>query len=280
LPPYLPKAPVAGELTLAGSTAMNQLAHLWAGGLAQLHPGAMPRLAKGEMQIGLMSRPLTEKEIKAGGVVAFATAKDVLGIVVHPDNPLEALTLEQGVQLLRDPQSPEQPGARTWGQLGLANEWTQEPITLYGRSAGAGAWGYLVNRFIGEGAAARATTDCSGYADICKSVAKNRGGVGYVSLSLAPPEVGKVLALQLSTGEVIPTPQPGQPVDRRYPLVRELYVVLKWKSGEALSPMAEELLRYVLSRSGQEDAVKAGFIPMRRDEVLASRDQLGWTGKR
>jgi hypothetical protein len=36
----------------------------------------------------------------------------------------------------------------------------------------------------------------------------------------------------------------------------------------------------VLSRSGQEDVVKAGFIPMRRDEVLTSRDQLGWTGKR
>ncbi|HYO26041.1 MAG TPA: hypothetical protein VEQ85_13945, partial [Lacipirellulaceae bacterium] len=40
LPPYLPKAPVAGELTLAGSTAMNQLAHLWASGLGHLHTGA------------------------------------------------------------------------------------------------------------------------------------------------------------------------------------------------------------------------------------------------
>jgi hypothetical protein len=36
----------------------------------------------------------------------------------------------------------------------------------------------------------------------------------------------------------------------------------------------------VLSRSGQEDAVKAGLLPLRRDEVLASRDALGWTGAR
>jgi phosphate transport system substrate-binding protein len=292
LPPYLPKAPVEGELTLAGSTAMNQLAHLWAGGLANLHPKAklkiamyesgqvLPRLAKGEMQIGLMSRPLTEKELKDGGVVAFATAKDVLGIIVHPDNPLEALTLEQGVGILRDPKSKDVPGAQTWGQLGVEGAFAKEPITLYGRTAGAGAWGYLVNRFLGEGAASRSSTDCTGYADICKNVAKNRGGVGYVSLSLAPPEVGKVVGLQLNTGEVIPAPKAGEALDPRYPLVRELYVVLKWKAGEPLSPLAEEFLRYVLSRSGQEDAVKAGLLPLRRDEVLASRDQLGWTGKR
>ena len=292
LPPYLPKAPVEGTLILAGSSAMNQLAHLWACGLGDLHSGAkisidmyesgqvLPRLAKGEMQIGLMSRPLTEKELKDGGVVAFAAAKDVLGIVVNPDNPLEAISLEQGVQLLRDPKSAERTGAATWGQLGLEGKWKEVPITLYGRSAGAGAWGYLVNRFLGEGAASRASTDCTGYADICQRVAKDRGGVGYVSLSLSPPEVGKILALQIDTGETIPPPQAGEPVDPRYPLVRELYVVLKWKPGDTLSPLAHEFLSYVLSRSGQEDVVKAGFIPMRRDEVLASRDQLGWTGKR
>lgn len=292
LPPYLPKAPVDGELLLAGSSAMNQLAQLWASGLTHLHSGAklkvnmyesaqvLPRLANGEMQIGLMSRPLTEKELKDGGIVAFATAKDVIGIVVNPANPLDALTLEQGVALLRDPKAAQNPGATTWGQLGLDGEWKNLPITLYGRTAGAGAWGYLVNRFLGEGAPSRSSTDCTGYADICQHVAKDRGGVGYVSLSLAPPEAGKILGLQLNTGETVPAPNGGEQVDPRYPLVRELYVVLKWKQGEPMSPLAEEFLRYVLSRSGQEDVVKAGFIPMRRDELLASRDLLGWTGKR
>jgi hypothetical protein len=60
--------------------------------------------------------------------------------------------------------------------------------------------------------------------------------------------------------------------------VRQLFVVLKWEQGKPMPAMTEELLRYVLSRSGQEDAVKAGLLPLRRDEVLASRDALGWTG--
>jgi len=240
----------------------------------------LPRLGKGEMQIGLMSRPLTEQELKSNGVVALATAKDVLGVVVHPDNPLEHLTIDQGVQILRDPKSTDQPGAKTWGQLGLKGEWALLPITLYGRTSGAGAWGYLTNRFLGEGAAARAGKDCSGYAEICKTVAKDRGGVGYLSLSLSPPNAGKVLPLVLDTGEIVPAPAYGEPADPRYPLVRQLFVVLKWDASKPLSPAAEELLRYVLSRSGQEDAIKSGFLPLRRDEVLASRDQLGWTGVR
>jgi phosphate transport system substrate-binding protein len=199
---------------------------------------------------------------------------------VNLANPIEHLSVDQGLQLLRDPKSAADAGATKWGQLGLTGEWANTPITLYGRSEGAGAWGYLVNRFLGDGAASRKCADCNSYAEICQKVSQDRGGVGYVSLSLAPPQVGKILPLVLNTGEVIAAPKNGEPVDPRYPLVRELYVVLKWKDGDKLSPLAEEFLRYVLSRSGQQDAVKAGLLPLRRDEVLASRDQLGWTGLR
>jgi phosphate transport system substrate-binding protein len=291
LPPYLPKAPVEGELKLGGSSAMAELAQLWAGGLSHLHPAAklpiqtfssgevLSRLAAGEMEVGLMSRPLTAKELKQSGVVAIATARDVLGIVIHGDAPIDALTLEQGVRLLRDPNAADQPGARTWGDLGIQGAWATQPITLFGRNASTGAWGYLTNRFLSEGVASRTPTECAGYAEICDKVAKTPGSVGYVSLSLASP-TGKVLALTLTTGETIAAPRPGEPVDPKYPLVRELYVVIKRNADGSLSPLAEEFLRYVLSRPGQEDTVKAGFLPLRRDEVLASRDQLGWTGKR
>ena len=290
LPPYLPKAPISGKLSVAGSSAMNQMALLWADGLKQVHPEAkldvamfesgqvLPKLGAGEMEIGLMSRPLTEKELKDGGVIAIATGKDVLGVVVNQDNPLEQLTMEQGVKILQDPEAKENPGAKTWGDLGVTGPLAKAPITLYGRSTGTGAWGYLVNRFLGEGATSRAGKDCNGYAQICEAVTKDPAGVGYLSLSLAPATQGKVLPLVLNTGEVVPAPKMGEAVDPRYPLVRQLYVVVKWQPGTPMPAMTEELLRYVLSRSGQEDVVKAGMLPLRRDEIIASRDVLGWTG--
>ncbi len=167
LPPYLPKAPISGKLSVAGSSAMNQLAHLWADGLRHVHPDAkldvamfesgqvLPKLGAGEMEIGLMSRPLTEKELKDGGVVAIATAKDVLGVVVNPQNPLEQLTMEQGIKILQNPDAPENPGAKTWGDVGVAGPLAKSPINLYGRSTGTGAWGYLVNRFLGDATGSR-----------------------------------------------------------------------------------------------------------------------------
>lgn len=290
LPPYLPKAPISGKLSVAGSSAMNQLANLWADGLKHVHPEAkldvvmfesgqvLPKLGAGEMEIGLMSRPLSEKELKEGGVIAIATAKDVLGVVVNADNPLEQLTMEQGIKILQNPDAKENPGARTWGDVGVTGPLAKSPINLYGRSTGTGAWGYLVNRFLGEGATSRTGKDCNGYAQICEAVTKDPAGVGYLSLSLAPATQGKVLPLVLNTGEIVPAPKMGEAVDPRYPLVRQLYVVLKWEQGKPMPAMTEELLRYVLSRAGQEDAVKAGLLPLRRDEVLASRDALGWSG--
>jgi phosphate transport system substrate-binding protein len=290
LPPYLPKAPVGGKLSIGGSSAMNQLALLWSDGLRHIHAETqidvamfesgqvLPRLAKSEMQIGLMSRPLTQQELKENGVVALATAKDVLGVVVNPENPLTELTLEQGVGILRDPGDKDHAGAKTWGDLGVTGKLATAPITMYGRSSGTGAWGYLVQRFLGEGVATRIGKDCNSYVQICEAVAKDPAGVGYLSLKLAPPKAGKVLPLRLTTGEVIAPPKSGEEVDPRYPLIRELYVVMKYKPGDKLQPATEEFLRYVLSRSGQEDAIKAGLLPLRRDEVAASRDQLGWRG--
>lgn len=292
LPPYLPEAPVAGELNLAGSSAMSQLAQLWADGLRHVHDKAkisvrtfesgqvLPELAAGHMQFGLMSRPLTEAEIAAGGVIAIPTAKDVLGVVVNTANPINQINTEQGMSLLRDPKAAEAPGAATWGQLGLTGEWSKTPVNLYGRESGSGAWGYLVNRFLGPGAVSRQQKECDSYAQLCERVSKDRGGVGYVSLCLAPPKTGKVLMLATTAGDVVPAPRPGEMVDPKYPLVRELYLVVRWDPQTKLPAISEELLRYVLSRSGQEDAVKAGLIPLRRDEVLAARDQLGWTGLR
>jgi isopentenyl phosphate kinase len=37
-----------------------------------------------------------------------------------------------------------------------------------------------------------------------------------------------------------------------------------------------ELLSYILSRSGQEDVVKDGFLPLTHGEVVVQEEKLGW----
>jgi phosphate transport system substrate-binding protein len=289
IPPYLPKAPVKGVLKVAGSSTMNQLAHLWTDGIKAIHPeakidirmigsGEVPGLlAKDETEIGLMSRSLTKEEReRSKKLTAIPVAKDVVCFVVHPENPYNHLTHEQLQMIVA---STKDKMATTWGDLGAEGEWAKVPVKLYGRSDRSGVRGYLSEQF-GGSAGLDAAKECTGYTEICEEVAKDRGGIGYVSLSLFPPGVAKVVGMVDTKGKIHEAPRADRPVDAAYPLVRQLFVVLKGDGSHDEKPLCQEWLQYVLSRQGQGDAIRAGLLPLRRDEVLMSRDQLGWTGTR
>jgi phosphate transport system substrate-binding protein len=291
IPPYLPKAPVKGELRLAGSSTMNQLAHLWVDGIKEIHPEAkidvrmigseevLGLLDKREADVGMMSRALTKEE--SGGdttkFTALPVAKDVVCFVVHPDNPVNQLSMEQLAQVFVSNRVRK---AAAWGDLGATGEWAKVPIKLYGRSDRSGIRGYLSEVLSDEADGLAEAQECAGYTELCQEVAKDRGGIGYVSLSLFPPGVAKVIGIVDDEGRVHEPPRVDAAVDPAYPLVRQLFVVLKGEGPHDAEPLRAEWLQYIFSRQGQGDAIRAGLLPLRRDEVLMSRDQLGWTGTR
>ncbi|MEX2169868.1 MAG: substrate-binding domain-containing protein [Pirellulales bacterium] len=286
VPPYLPKAPVTGELRLAGSSTMNQLAHLWVDGLKSIHPEAeitvrmigseevLGLLEKGEADAGMMSRALTESE--SAKYTALPVAKDVVCFVVHPDNPVNQLSLAQ-LQSVFAPTDEHK--AITWGDLGATGDWAKLPIKRYGRSDRSGIRGYLAEQFASGADDLAPAQESSGYTELCEEIAKDRTGIGYVSLALYPPDVAKMIGIA-DGDRVHEAPRIDAPVDAAYPLVRQLFIVLKGDGKQDTTPLRTELLSYVLSRQGQGDAIRAGLLPLRRDEVLMSRDQLGWTGAR
>lgn len=289
IPPYLPKAPREGELQIAGSSTMNQLAHLWHDGMKSIHPkakidirmigsGEVPGLlAKDETIFGLMSRALTKEESsKEKELTGIPVAKDVVCFVVHPENPLKHLSHEQLQMIVASTSNKK---AMTWGDLGAGGKWAKIPITLYGRSDRSGVRGYLSEQF-GGSAGLDTSKECAGYTEICQEVAKDPGGIGYVSFSLFPPGVAKVIGIIDEKGKVHEPLRAGAPVDAAYPLVRQLFVVFKGDVAQKGDPIRQEWLRYILSRQGQGDVIRAGLLPLSHDEVLMSRDQLGWTGSR
>lgn len=289
IPPYLPQAPVKGELQIAGSSTMNQLAQLWVDGLSAIHPDAkidirmigseeVPALlVKNEAEVGLMSRALKQEESGKGkNLIDIPVAKDVVCFVVHPDNPIRELSHEQLRTVIA---LTSEKRASTWGDLGTQGEWAKLPIKLYGRSDRSGVRGYLSEQF-GGSAGLDSAQECASYTEICQEVAKDRGGIGYVSLSLLPPGIAKVIGIIDEKGKVHEPPRVDSPVHAEYLLVRQLFVVLKGDGSHNDEPLRQEWLKYILSRQGQIDAIRAGLLPLRRDEVLMSRDQLGWTGTR
>ena len=62
-----------------------------------------------------------------------------------------------------------------------------------------------------------------------------------------------------------------------YPLVRRLQLVVQHDPQQQLRPIEREFVRYVFSRLGQEDVIKAGFqaIPARPARVALDAVGLG-----
>jgi ABC-type phosphate transport system substrate-binding protein len=103
--PYLPRAEVAGEVDVFGSTSMDAMAHGWAIGFKKFHPKVkivisaegsetvFARLAKNPASLGMVSRPVTQedlaqlKEIGLKNPAALMVAREALGVFVHNDNP-------------------------------------------------------------------------------------------------------------------------------------------------------------------------------------------------
>src|SRR5690606_22163935 len=148
---------------------------------------------------------------------------DVVCFVVNPDNPVKHLSLEQLASAFSSNDSTK---AVTWGDLGATGEWAKVPIKLYGRNDRSGIRGYLAEQ-IGGKDGLEAAQECASYTEICEEIAKDRGGLGYVSLSYFPHGVAKVIGIVGDDGTVHEPPRVDAPVDAAYPLVRQLYVVLK-----------------------------------------------------
>ena len=61
----------------------------------------------------------------------------------------------------------------------------------------------------------------------------------------------------------------------KYPISRFLYVYVNKNPSAALDPVRGEFLKFVLSRSGQDDTVKDGYFPMPFVFAQEDRNKLG-----
>jgi phosphate transport system substrate-binding protein len=162
LPAYQVVNGISGQLKSVGSDTLNIEMMLWARGFKDLYPGvnieieskgsatAPPALLQGVSQFAPMSRPMTAEEIdafvKKYGYTAFGfrVAVDALAVYVHKDNPIQCLTLQQLNRIFSSTYKVAGGGnIKTWGEIGLADEWATKPISLYGRNSISGTYEFF-----------------------------------------------------------------------------------------------------------------------------------------
>ncbi|MDZ4820294.1 MAG: PstS family phosphate ABC transporter substrate-binding protein [Planctomycetota bacterium] len=281
IPPYKKvNEAVSGSIKSIGSDTMNNLMAKWAEGFKKLYPNvtieiegkgtatAPPALIAGTANFGPMSRQMKGKEIddfeKKFGYkpLALPTGLDMLAVYVHKDNPLKGLTLQQVDAIYSKTRKGGADRAiTTWGELGLTGEWKDKPISLYGRNAASGTYGYFKDYALFGGDYKNSVKEQPGSSAVVQGVASDKYAMGYSGIGYKTADV-IALPLAAKAGVEFAAPEAQNAYNGKYPLSRFLYVYINQRPGKPLDALRREFIKYIMSQDGQRDVVNGDYLPI------------------
>ena len=280
LPAYQKAAGVSGNFTSVGSDTLNNLMTLWAEEFKRLYPNvniqiqgagsstAPPALTEGASNFGPMSRIMTAKEVesfeKKHGYkpTPVGVAIDALAVYVNKDNPIKGLSIEEvDAAMSVGRKCGAAADITKWGALGLAGEWVNRDIAMYGRNSVSGTYGFFKETALCKGDFKRNVAEQPGSASVVQSVATQLNALGYSGIGYKTSGV-RALPLSKKKGDPFVEPDAVHAIDGTYPLARVLYVYVNKKPNQPLAPLEREFFKMVLSKQGQEVTIKDGFVPV------------------
>jgi phosphate transport system substrate-binding protein len=293
LPDYKAVQGVSGTIKSIGSDTMNNMMALWAEGFKKMYPNvqveiegkgsstAPAALIEGTATFGPMSRAMKQQEMdsfaKKYGYkpTELPTSIDMLAVYVHKDNPVKALSLTQVDAIFSKTRKLGNPEEITgWGQLGLKGDWANLPISLYGRNAASGTYGYFKEHALGKGDYKDSVKEQPGSSAVVQGVATDKGGIGYSGIGYKTADVRAVPLSQDAKSEAVEA-TPENAYTGEYPLARYLYLYVNFKPGSELDPLRREFVKYIFSKQGQTDVVKDGYFPVTAGIARKTLESLG-----
>ncbi|MBF7730751.1 phosphate ABC transporter substrate-binding/OmpA family protein [Pseudomonas sp. N040] len=210
-------------------------------------------LQDGSAELAASSRPIKGAEaqsLEAYGDLRSRSAEQIiaidgLAIIVHPDNPLQSLNIEQLAALFAGEISD-------WRQLG------GQPgaVHLYARDDNSGTWDTFKELVLGRqgktlSSSARRFESSDQLSD---SVSQDPLGIGFIGL----PYIRESKALAIADGESLPMlPSRELIATEDYPLSRRLFFYLK---PAETNEWARALVSFAQSAPGQAIVAQSGFI--------------------
>jgi phosphate transport system substrate-binding protein len=277
---YQRGAAVSGNLSAVGSDTMNNLMTLWGETFQKTFPTvriqvegkgsstAPPALIAGTAQLGPMSREMKAEEIDAiekkygYRPTVIRAALDVLAVYVNKDNPIASLSLPEVDAIFSKTRKGGFPNAvTTWGQLGGKGELAAKPISLFGRNAASGTYGFFKEHALYKGDFKDTVKEQPGSASVVQGVSEDRFAIGYSGIGYKTSSV-RALPIAPKVGAPAVEPTHQNALSKAYPLSRYLYIYVVRDPRKPVDPLVKEFLKLVLSREGQEIVVKDGFLPL------------------
>jgi len=247
---------------------MVNLALAWAEAYQQVEPSVSISVTGGGSGTGIAalinktvdianaSRQIKNEEVndaKANGTVPFETivARDAIAIIVHPQNPITKLTLQQ----VSDIYSGK---INNWAEIGGEDR----PIVRLSRETNSGTHVYFLETVIRMDDKEshllfdQRTLLLPSSEGITSEVSSNPNAIGYDGLGYVTDSV-KVVAISGDSDGPYVFPSAKTVNAGTYPISRDLYV---YTNGEPTGAI-KAYLDWILSDEAQDIVTRLGFVP-------------------
>ena len=252
-----------------GSDTIVNLALAWAEKYQDIYPDirisvtgggsgtGITSLINNTVDIANASRRIKDKEIEnaqENGVEPFeyVIARDAIAIIVHPDNPIDFLTLEEISAIY----SGE---INNWSMLGGDDL----PIVRLSRETNSGTHVFFLENVVRLGDKdsellfSTNTLLLPSSEGIIQETSQNIHAIGYDGLGYVTDEV-KVIGVASSSGGEYIFPSIDTVNLGSYPIARDLYM---YTNGEPVNQLAE-YMEWIFSPEAQEIVASLRFVPI------------------
>ncbi len=253
-----------------GSDTIVNLALAWAERYQQEYPEVrisvtgggsgtgIASLINGTVDIANASRAIKAEEIaqaEKGGIepVEHVIARDAIAVIVHPDNPINELTLAQLSRIFTGE-------VNNWKELGGDDR----PIVRVSRETNSGTHVYFLEAVIRLGKSdsteifSADTLLLPSSEGIISEVSDNPNAIGYDGLGYVTSTV-KVLSVAKETGGDYIQPSAETVNEGTYPISRDLYMYTSTDPSEAVV----QYLEWINSEEAQQIVTDLGFVPVK-----------------
>ena len=203
-------------------------------------------LNEGLCDIAMSSRDIKDSEVEQGKAknvtpVKTPVAVDALVPVVHPENPVKALSIEQ----LRDIYAGK---VTNWKDLGGKDD----TIVVISRDTSSGTYETWVELIMKKEKVAPSALLQASNGAVAQAVAKNKKAIGYIGFGYLNNALKK-----LDVNGIEATPATA--LAKQWPIARELYIFTNGQPSGAVKKLIDFL---VDPQKGQKAVSEVGYIPL------------------
>ena len=244
-----------GTISVAGSTTVQPLAELFAEAYMADNPNVEIDVQGGgssvgvksagqeTVDVGMASRAVKDSELEEyPDLQVYTIARDGIALVVHPDVPVDGLTIDQARAIFAGE-------ITNWSEIGGPNT----PIIVVSREEGSGTRAAFEEMIMGDEGPVIVDTAIlqPSNGSVRTTVSTTPDSIAYLSFGYIDESVKA-----LEVDGVAPTPENA--LNESYPVVRPLNMM----TSGAPSAVTEAWLDFIMSGDGQAIVQEEGYIPV------------------